>query len=353
MLSRLFLDIAFQFIRVAYVGIVMNANKTDITTEIYQNRKLIRKEKREFESPNGNPSQLMIDYLRKVERHNTYTYMGTALSSINQGAIPGIDPSFFKTMSIEVDKIITLNNSNKWTIYGSVYDVEDIQKRFSALEGIDYIFPTECLIDYLRKEMSLALMNSESEAYLLYDKTSVTLVVYNNDILTYSSHFKFDEEEENLIESNDLGDIFGEPINVSDINGEIVELDNISDDFNTIEDLNTFIASDDPSNIEKPEMTELNAPEEPPQLDLDKEVPETNIKRDMLLFNFIKNSLNAFYKNDYFKSGFVSNAYIFDTHGAAKGIGKFFKEELCVESQIIDIDLSESICALAIAEAAL
>ncbi|MDR0746414.1 MAG: hypothetical protein LBE89_00795 [Helicobacteraceae bacterium] len=353
MLGKLFLDIAFQFARIAYIGIVINANKAEITTEIYQNRKLIKREKREFESPNGNPSQLMVDYLQRTEKHNTYAYTATALSSINQGAIPGADPNFFKAMSIEVDKIVTLSNSDRWTVYGSIYDVEDIQKRFSTLEGIDYIFPTECVIDYLRDKMSLALMNSESEVYLLYDKTSVTLVIYNGDILTYSSHFKFDDEVEDMIESNDLGDIFGEPMNVNDINSEVVELDNISDDFNTIEDLNTFIASDDPSNMGKPEMPELSAPEEAPQFDLDKEVLETNIKRDMLLFNFIKNSLNAFYKNDHFKSGFVSNAYIFDTHGAAKGIGKFFKEELCVESQIIDIDLSESICALAVAEAAL
>lgn len=346
----------FPFLRIAYVGIAVSGQKAYLTTRIMQNRRVAKEEKREFDMPGGHPNQLMFDYLLKVQKSNTYAYTATALSSINQGAIPSCDKAFFRKMHIDTDNILTVCKENNWSIYGSLYDVEEIQRRYAPLEGIDYIFPTESIIDFLKERMRLQTDGGGAVAFLLYDKASATLSIYQNGLLTYSSHFIFDEDEEGLIEEDqaDVSDLLEDALDENEIQEEIVELDNIGDgdDLDSIEDLNDFIASDDSLSFDAGQMSapvgDSGAKADDGFFD---EEPQSNLRRDMLLFNFIKNSINDFYKNENFESSFITRAVIFDTHGGAKGIGRFLKEELYIESVVHDIDMSPTVCDLAVLEA--
>lgn len=347
----------FPFLRIAHVAVIESGHKANLLMRIYQNRRIVKEERREFDMPGGHPSQLMFDYLFKVNKNNTYAYISTALSSINQGAIPSCDKAFFKQMHIDTDNILTVCKADRWSIYGSIFDVEAIRQRYAPVDGIDYVFPTESIIDYLRQKLSLALP-SEASVYLLYDKTSATLCIYQNDTLTYSSHFIFDEDEEELIEEDqtDVSDLLEDALDDGDIQEEIVELDSIGDDddLNSIEDLNDFIASDDSLSFDTAQgMTEGAAGDMGDKTDdsfFDEE-PESNLRRDMLLFSFIKNSITDFYKNENFESSFITHGVILDTHKGARGIGRFLKEELYIESTLHDIDLSEAVCDLSVLEA--
>ena len=188
---------------------------------------------------------------------------------------------------------------------------------------------------------------------MLYDKTSATLAVYQNENLTYSSHFIFDEEEEEIVEDNSNGifDLLDDSAEDAELGSDIVQLDDVSDDFGSLEDLNNFIGSDDPMSLENAHALALDDVDPAPKLTLGDDQPQTNMRRDMLLFNFIKNSFNDFYKNENYESSFIDQAIIFDTHNGAKSIGQYMSRELCIETAVFDIEMSETICNLALKEA--
>jgi hypothetical protein len=353
--SGFFGRLLFPLLRVAYAGIYTSGKKANMLTRIYQNRKLVKEERREFEAPNGVPSGAMFEYLQKLERRCAFVYTATALSSINQGALPSCDPSFFRKMRIETDNISTVYIDDKWSIYASVFDLEEIQKKYAPIEGLDYVFPTEALIDYYRRQIKIEIEESAAFAFLLYAKNSATLAIYQNDAFMYSSHIIFDEEEENeeANAQNDMADFFDETLNDEAIEANAAELNNISDEFNSIEDLNDFIASDDPSSLDAQPQTASEEDRAAPELNLNDEAPRFNIRRDMLLFNFLKNSFNAYYKNEHFASAFIGAAAIFESFEGAKSAADFLKKELCIEATVYPIDIGATICKMAYDEAAL
>jgi hypothetical protein len=356
----------FPTLKIAYVGIAAEGGKAHLITRVLKNRKVIKEEKREFELPGGHPTSQMLDYLYRTNRQYTYTYTATLLSSINQGAVPSCDESFFHKLGIDTHNIVTVTKENRWSIYASELDIEEIQGRYEPIDGLDFIFPSEALIDFLHHKSTLRRNHEKDEAflYLLYEKSAATLVIYVGEILTYSSHFVFDEEEEELIEdeSDDVSDLLeSDGLDEGDIQEEIVELDTIGDqdDLGGIEDLDDFIAGDDTFSLDDFEQSSEEAgPQEGEVDDGDladdsffEEDSESNLKRDMLLFNFIKNSVHDFYHNEHFESSFITHAEIYDTHGGGRGLGRFLKEELYIETATHELNLSEAICDLAISEA--
>ncbi|MGE4295617.1 MAG: hypothetical protein AB7E49_07950 [Campylobacterales bacterium] len=357
-ISATFKSLLFPFLRIAHVGIAVAGNKANLLTRTYQNRRVVKEERREFDMIGGHPSQMMFDYLQKVEKSHTYAYVATALSSINQGAIPSCDKAFFKKLHVDTENILTLCRDESWSIYGSLFDIEEILRNYEPVEGLDFVFPTESIVDHLRNKFSPQIAPGEAVAFLLYDRASATLCVYQGGVMSYSSHFVFDEDEEGLIEEDqtDVSDLLDDALDENDIQEEIVELDSIGDgdDLDSIEDLNDFIASDDSLNFDSAQTGDtasdagLSAKADDSFFD---EEPQSNLRRDMLLFNFIKNSINDFYKNENFESSFITRSVIFDTHDGAKGIGRFLKEELYIESVLYDADMSLSVCELSVLEA--
>ncbi|MDR2151677.1 MAG: hypothetical protein LBO72_02545 [Helicobacteraceae bacterium] len=355
-MSGLIDKLLFPLLRVAYTGIYAGGKKANLLTRIYQNRKLIKEERREFETPNGIPSGAMFEYLQRLERRNAYVYVATALASINQGALPSCDPNFFRKMHIQTDNIATVFMDNKWSVYASVFDLEEIQKKYEPIDGIDYIFPTETLIDFYKRQIKVEIGKNDAFAFLLYAKSSATLAIYQNDIFMYSSHIIFDEDvdEEDAGDQNDMTDFFDETLSDETIEANPAEINDVGDDFNSIEDLNDFIASDDPASLDT--LSEPSTDDDraaPPELDLSEDAPRFNIRRDMLLFNFLKNSFNVYYKNEHFASAFIGSAAIFEGYEGAKSAADFLKKELCIDAKVYPIDISETVCKMAREEAAL
>ncbi|MDR0665222.1 MAG: hypothetical protein LBF86_06855 [Helicobacteraceae bacterium] len=345
----------FPLLRVAYAGIYLSRKKASLHTRIYQNRKLIKEERREFEAPNGVPSRAMFEYLQKLEKRSAYVYVAAALASINQGALPSCDPKFFRKMRIETDNISTVYIDDKWSIYASVFDLEEMQKKYAPIDGLDYIFPTEAVIDYYRRKIKIENDKNDAIAFLLYAKSSSTLAIYQNDAIMYSSHIIFDEDDENeeANAQNDMADFFDETLSDETLTDNAAELSAAGDDFGSIEDLNDFIASDDPSILDAPSEPALSDDQEAPELDLDENAPRFNMRRDMLLFNFLKNSFTAYYKNENFASAFINFAAVFEGYEGAKSAMDFLKKELCIDAKIYPIDIDETVCKMAYDEAAL
>jgi hypothetical protein len=357
LIAKIIAKSLFPLLRVAYVGIYPKGRVCDLAVKIYQNRKLIKEERREFEMPRGAPSQAMVEYILRLEKRYTYLYVATSLASINQGVIPSTDTDFFRKMQIETENIVSIRTGERSTIYGSIFDIDEIREKYEEVYGIDYIFPTESLIDFSRRNINLNLREDEAFAILLYDKNSATLAIYQDDIFTYSSHIIFDEDEdasENL-PRNDISDIFESELG-DDIleSAEPIMTASATDDFGSIEDLNDFIASDDSSNFDNSAANELAVIEDTlPEMDLADDARQSNIRRDMLLFSFLKNSFSDFYKNENFYSDFVEKIAILDTENFAKSVAEFVKKELAIEPIILPIEIPTMLCDLAYEEAAL
>ena len=77
---------------------------------------------------------------------------------------------------------------------------------------------------------------------------------------------------------------------------------------------------------------------------------DVDMKKDLLLFNFMKNSLEEFYRNEHYDSRFITEAVVLDTYQGSKSLSKYLKDELFIDNRIEPIDLAEISCKLSYLE---
>lgn len=77
---------------------------------------------------------------------------------------------------------------------------------------------------------------------------------------------------------------------------------------------------------------------------------EDEIKRDLVLFDFLKKSFNAYYKNNEYRSDFIVDVCIYETLEINSAIQHFIKETLAIDSKKETIKVGSMLCELSKSE---
>jgi len=337
-----------------HMGVVIEGKSCEIYTTIMKKDHLVKHEKRLFELKNDKLTNEITAYIKKYQDTYTYFYLATTLASINQGAIAGCDDETYHRMHIDTKNIVRVCIDGLWSVYSSQFDVDNTRLFFEPIGGLDYIFPMESVIHFLQHDLG----REGTNLYILNNRSTATIAIFDGPQLLYSSHFIFAEDEEEELtlpqeedEIDQLIDNEGEEGGDESVE-EIVELDNLGgdlDNLDQIEDLDNFVADadnltfEDVDTLEEEEFDEDVAPEMEPR-------DETSIKRDLLLYNFVKNSIEDYYKNDYYHSKFLERAVVFDTLGGSHSLNKYLRDELMIEGEIKNHDLAQVISLMSVKE---
>jgi hypothetical protein len=275
-----------KFIKRQFISFYYDENYK-LLYEIYKNNKLLKENSFEFEE-----KKELIKKIKELSEEIPQTYISTIIQTENQGIIPTCNKKEFPNYEIEIENIKYICINNKYSIYTSLYDLMELKKL-----NIDFIYSAFALIDYKANKKINTL-------YILITKEKFYILIYHKNIPIYSDIY---EKNESLIEESE--------IDLEDLDeSEVVEIEeDIVDDLDSIEEI---------ENIE----TEKN------------EI-KTGIEMDIV--NFIKSSLEEYYKN--YAEDFVENVIILDTGVLNEDITNIINETLFIETKKENFNILKTI----------
>jgi hypothetical protein len=275
-----------KFIKHQFISFYYDENYK-LLYEIYKNDKLLEENRFEFEE-----KKELIKKIKELSEEIPQTYTSTVIQTINQGVVPNCEKKEFQKYGIELENIKYICINNKYSIYTSVFDLIDLKKL-----NIDFIYSIFAIIDFKATKKINSL-------YILITKEKFYILIYHKNIPIYSDIY---EKNESLIENSE--------IDLEDLDeNEVVEIeDDIVDDLDSIEEI---------ENIE----TEKN------------EI-KTGIEMDVI--NFIKSSLEEYYKN--YAEDFIENIIIFDNENLNEDIIKIINDTLFIETKKENMDILKTI----------
>ena len=276
--------------------------------------------------------------------------MATLLSTINAGAIPLCGDIDYKKYKIECEDIARICINDSWTAYTNRYVLIDLKKYYEKVCDLDFIFPTEAILHFLIKDYA---ESNENILYILHTDIFTNITIFKNKKLLFSSRFIYQNDEDvDAIDEEDVKDIIQESKKEKEELEDVLQLEEANENDLLDDDL------DDLDSLEDIDSEELNDFE-----DFEETQPQTKAKeskkkpsfsrRDQLLCEFVKHSINDFYKNELYDSGFIQHVKIFNYQKDENGYETLYNyiiDELFIECNLEDVDLEDVLCDMSINE---
>ncbi len=319
------------FYNIVLIAILREDDEIKILTKIYKSKKFIRQEERNFKSSGKFLNEDAERYINSYQRNYKFVYISTVSNSINQGALPTCKRGDFLKYYVQSNEVSSICIDNKWSPFLSNDDIIFMKSRIFANVGLDFIFsPFIILSKFFEKELT-----KDVRLYILNEKNALSLMIFKSTQLLFAGYLKINS---NLDEIKIGGKKSGSDTDAiaKDLEN-LVSLDDIeqSDDIGDLdggEQINEFL---DESSVPTPMPTSG--------------VSESSIEsfgRGVEIYNFIKHSLEEFYKNSLYDSDFIQKILIADSTGLAKDIVKYIESEIMVTTEIKSIDIANWLCEI-------
>jgi len=287
-----------KFIKKAYISFYQD-DKYYFEVEIVKNKKVLENLKKEFSK-----KEELIKEINLIKEDYPQYFISTIITTLNQGTIPSCKKQDYKKREIEIENIKYVCIKNRYSFYVSIYDLAEIKKEFE----IDFLYSIFSVIDFFAKK-------KDKVFYILILKTTIAILGYENNLPIYSEIIKFEEKNEEVEEIDDLD------LDVEDLSEDIEE-----ESENLDLDLDKHI-----DNLEE---------------DIEKNLSTSSIESKIL--EHLKESLKEYYSN--YSNDFLEKIILLDTIQINNSITKIINDELLIETEKIDFNLTNKINKLSESE---
>lgn len=320
----------------AFISVVCEYDSCVVKIKVIKNKELKESDTKSFKAFSQEIPPDALRYIKKYVDEYRFCYISTQMVSINQGAIPTCKKDDFSKFNISPQNIYSLCVDNKWSIYAYNDDIKRVENNYLQVGGVDFLFSPFAIIYFLVKKEPL----SDKKLYALVQKSAITLAIMEKDILNYGAYFILAPTEslkaEETLEQIELPESLTAEIE------ELTPLDNI-DNIGKLESLDVELKMDEFEDTSSEHVHE----------NIDYERANASIEefsKGMDMLNFIKESLNDFYKNSNYDAVFIDEIIFFDAFGIGNDIIDYIQSTLLMSVVHKKIDLAEIICDMAIAE---
>ena len=328
-----------KFLKTAFVGIILDDDNIEITIQVFKNKTKLFSETKNFQIQNSVYPTILLNYLEQIYANNQYVYVGTMLTSINQGALPECAKDGFAKYQVESRNTKTICINGKWLIYSGKNDIDAAEKLYDKLGGLDYIFsPVSILNRFFSKDIA-----DEAIMCALKLKSFLCVAVFDKNRLLYSSLMQIntghsDTKTTSADTSESTFEDFFDDDEVHELDGDgMVDLDELSVSL----DDDTMQSPALSSNIEDEAFKNGGA---------DNLINLESAGNDLRLADFIKESIGEFYKNPAYESSFIEKIYIADPTTSESDTKIILENELMMGVDVRLIPLSQLLCDMSMEE---
>ena len=243
--------------------------------------RVIEEIEREFKIIDG---ALPINAIRLIETYKKYpfSYVGIIAKTYNQNIFHTSKIDSLNEIGIDITEYKMLKFQGGWGVYIKRNEINEIQKIFSKIYGVDYIFSPFFIIYQVIQET----LDDTLRLYILQEKSNIAILIADKLKVYFGGYF--------LIESE-----------VRDEKNETPPLDSMiekhEDPLDEFEDLSLdFIQEADKTDEDFSQDTQ----------EASQAVDE--LTKASTIVSIIQNSLNEFYSNDFYDEGFVQEVVFLD-----------------------------------------
>ncbi len=327
-----------------FVTIVQNGSSWTVYSKIIKNKKIKSKTTKNFEItvPNEIP-QKMKNYLEEIQLEYNFTYIALFLDSMGQGAIYGVEAEDFVKNSVDLKNVSHIAIENSWSVYASFIDINWVKKIFSDV-GLDFIY-SPFVIQYMLIKKDKP--KTRPTLYILNHQDSIAVSVFDGFTLKFGAFFRTTTDD-NL--SSGVDDDWENEEEIDSVEN-LVELDSIEDeDIGGVEDLEDLDKLD---SLEDKDVDFEDVDEKNKDLDSFDDEDKEDLElfgRDVLVYKYLKTSLQEYYKNPIYESNFLDTVVIYDGFEISSELIDMIENELFMDLELHKIDLVEVINEVAIKE---
>jgi len=341
-----------KFLSNIFITIVQEASEWIIYSKVIKNGKVQNKFTKNFDlaQEDGTISNLMSEYLLKLQNEYSFSYISLFLDSMGQGAICGQDAIAFEKNSIDIKSVTSLSIDNKWSVYASFIDLNWIKKIFSEV-GIDFIYSPFLVLNSLLKAEKI---KTEPTIYILNHQNSISISIFEKGDLQFGAFFRT-VSDDGLISNDAQEEEDWENEKEEEGIDNLIDLEDIGDDeISSFDDLDEL---DDMSELEDSEYGEEFLDVTPKDNDLghlkeeEKEEDLELFGRDILLYKYLTSSLKEYYRNPIYNSNFIEKLVLYDGYEVSADLINMFEDELFMDVEINKVNIHETVSSMSLKEA--
>ncbi len=323
-----------------YVVIVVLKEKVDVSimTVHGENSTVSRVE---FES--SQIASALHDYVQEAIAETPFYYIGVLNNGINQGAIPTCH-RHEASQYADISLCKTLCIRGSYMLYSSKYELDTIEKMFQSF-GVDFIFSPFTLLERLYKDK----IDTKAQLYVLMYEEYLAMAIFQHSTLLFAS-FELVDSGTTDTEFDDKGE---EEAVVFDLEEEpdedgisIDDLDAL-DDLSDLEDLDAIHELDDFTD-ETPDFSASSDTDTDAMEVIAPSMEDFGISYQHFLV--IQKRLEAYYKDETYRSEFIENVYIADAHDSSDDLKRYLEEELFLNVVIRHVNIDDELLTLSMEE---
>jgi hypothetical protein len=336
-----------------FVSVVRYGSEWQVYAKVIKNGSLTKKFSKAFPvAAEDSFGEDVEEYIENLYNNYNYVYISYLLDSMGQGAIFGTKVADFEKNSVDIKNVTQVIIDKKWSLYASFIDINWTKNLFKNCD-LDFVYSPFILIYFL----ILDTKNSKKPVlYILNHEDFVAICVFRDKELLFGSFFKTSTDE-NLVAGDEVSNWEEEEEQQGVDN--LIELDSIDDDsenFNTLEELEDFENLEDFDAATELQDTFEDTDEIEKTLGHfgDEEDLENNLEiygRDMLVYKYLNSSVKEYYKNNIYESDFIEKLVLFDGYEISPDLIEMIEGELMMDIELHKINIGEKVCDLSIKEA--
>jgi len=334
-----------------FVAVILNESESILRAKVLKDgviKKTFTKTFTHTESSDALESSVE-NYLIALQEQYAFVYIAFFLGAMGQGAIEGVGSSAFSKHTVDSDNVFSVSVNKQWSAYASYIEIKWAKNLFSEV-GLDLIFsPFMVLNDFVVSQK----LKSKPTCYLLNSQDSFCVAIMEEKKLHFGAFFKTQSDAAftNSTEVNDWENEEKEE-GVTAL-GDITELGDAYDDDDDLSDLGELGDLEDMKSVDS--FSDVDTPKTIGHFKgfdtVSKE--DTSLElygRDLLVYKYLKSSLEEYYHNSLYESAFIEEIIIFDGYEISSDLIRQLEDELMMDVEIHKVDISDRVCDLAIQE---
>lgn len=289
------------------------------------------------------------NYLIALQEEYAFVYVAFLLGVMGQGAFEGTGKSAFTKHSVDINNVHYVVLNNQWTTYASYIEIKWAKNLFSEV-GLDLLYaPFIILNDFV---VSQKLKNKPT-CYLLNCQDFFVLAIMEEKKLHFGAFFRT-QSDTAFTQTAEVNDWESETQEEGITN--LGELSALMDEDEEEESLSGFAALGDMDDFQS--VDSFSDVDEAKTLGHFKGIDnvreeDTNLElygRDLLVYKYLKSSLEEYYHNPLYVSEFIEEIIIFDGYEVSSELIHQLEDELMMDVEIHKVDVSDRMCDIAIKE---
>jgi hypothetical protein len=340
------------FFSTVYVGINIEQTQCKINVDIKRGDKLKQNIKKIFYINDGKVSDELNNFIYGILNKYNFTFIMALNNSTKQGAMTQCGKEGYRRFNIDPSQVTSLCIDQTWQSYIYTSELHQFQDRFEGFE-LDYITSPFIMQSFILDKED----RSGVKLVLLNQKDTISVGIFRDGTIIFSTietlYTPIAQETRVGIVDEDIEDIVEDKIDdeFSEFEDDIDEdMIDTGDDIEIDEDLNSDLESLDGGTNADISIDDMGDDQDSQYKRDQQRALEQDTQNSIKILGIIKSSIDDFYKSDLYESDFIEKIIIATDEKLSKHTKEFIEDEILLDIDLINIDVSEVLSKLAYEE---